>query len=455
MAVIKPFRGVRYDEAVAGNLEELITPPYDVIDASAQSMFSSRNRYNIVHLDLPKDPGFHGQDDPQRHRRAADLLSAWQRDGILRRDERPALYPYEVDYRLPSGRKTTRKGFICLVKLADFSEKIIKPHEETFTSVIQDRLALTRACRAQFSQVFGVFSDPQGRVVTLLERNRPSAPAVEVTDGDGNRHRLWQLDDPTAIIEVQRTVAAQSLYIADGHHRYTTALAYRKEAKGADGPEHYVMMYLCPKEEAGLTILPTHRLITYPGRFDLQTFLAGLEPWFTVTRIGFGSRESLLQELLLGLDETPQQQGRAMPVFGLYLADSDRGYILRGTDRLLKTLSNRPESLRLLDVVVLNDLIITKLLDLDPQRLEDENLVSYHSDVAQALDKSVKMSVTEEPITPLLFLLNRTSIDQVCAVSDAGLYMPHKSTYFYPKLMSGLVLNVFENEHEPGTDCRS
>jgi uncharacterized protein (DUF1015 family) len=292
-------------------------------------------------------------------------------------------------------------------------------------------------------------------VVSLLERNRPSAPTVEVTDGDGNRHRLWQLDDPAAIIEVQRAVAAQSLYIADGHHRYTTALAYRKETGRTDGPENYVMMYLCPKEDAGLTILPTHRLITYPGHFDRQAFLTGLEPWFTVTRIGFGSRESLLQELLLGLDETPQQQGRAMPVFGLYLADSDHGYILRGTDRLLQTLSARPESLRRLDVVVLNDLIITKLLDLDPQRLEHENLISYHSDVAQALDKSVKMSVAEEPITPLLFLLKGTTIDQVCAVSDAGLYMPHKSTYFYPKLMSGLVLNVFENEHEPGTDCRS
>ncbi|BDD87235.1 DUF1015 domain-containing protein [Desulfofustis limnaeus] len=455
MAVIKPFRGVRYDEAVAGNLEELITPPYDVIDASAQSMFSSRNRYNIVHLDLPKDPGFHGQDDPQRHRRAADLLSAWQHDGILCRDERPALYPYEVEYRLPSGRKRTRKGFICLVKLADFSEKIIRPHEETFTSVIQDRLALTRACRAQFSQVFSVFSDPQGKVISLLEQNRPAAPAVEVTDGDGNRHRLWRLDDPAAIIEVQQAVAAHPLYIADGHHRYTTALAYRKETKGTDGPEGYVMMYLCPKEDAGLTILPTHRLISYPGHFDAQAFVASLEPWFTVTRIGFGSRESLLQELLLAMDEAAPQQGRAIPVLGLYLADSDCGYILHGTDRLLAARSGRPEGLRRLDVAVLNDLIITELLDLDPQRLEHENLVGYHSDVAQALDKSVKMSVAEEPITPLLFLLKGATIDHVCAVSDAGLYMPHKSTYFYPKLMSGLVLNVFDNEHEPGTACRS
>ncbi|MCB2214591.1 DUF1015 domain-containing protein [Desulfofustis glycolicus] len=450
MAVIKAFKGVRYDTDRAGRLEDLITPPYDVIDARLSGTFSERNPYNVIHLDLPTSPGPPPSTDAARHRRAAVLLEQWRREGILLQDEEAAIYPYDVEYSAAAGGKKTRRGFVCLVKLTDFSEGIVKPHEKTFSTVVDDRLALTQACRAQFSQVFSVFSDPSRRVLDLLDRHRDQ-PLYHVVDNDGNSHRLWRIVDRPTIDSIQQVLTDRTLYIADGHHRYVTALSYSKKAASADGPEQYIMMYLSPIEDDGLTILPTHRLIRYPGAFTLTAFLEKLRTLFSVEEVRGASREALLQDLLSRMEEVRAgiKTGEA-GVFGCYFAAEDRGFVLRTNDLAKQRLTSRPASLRQLDAVMLNDLIVEESLGLDQHRCEQEGLITYHSDLAQALDTSVKLSAFQDSGTPLLFLVNATSIAQVKAVSDAGLFMPHKSTYFYPKVVTGLVMNVFpqDDAHE-------
>ncbi len=453
MAVIKAFKGVRYDTDKAGRLEDLITPPYDVIDVRLSGAFSERTPYSMIHLDLPASPGPQASPDVARHQRAAALLDQWRSEGILIQDEEAALYPYDIEYTTVTGGRKTRKGFVCLVKLTDFSHGIVKPHEETFTTVVDDRLALTRACRAQFSQVFSVFSDPSRRVLDLLDRHRGQS-LYRVVDNDGNIHQLWRVSDRQTIDSIKQLLADRVLYIADGHHRYVTALSYSKEAASPDGPEQYIMMYLSPIEDDGLTILPSHRLIRYPGSFTLNGYLEKLRALFYLEEVRGASREALLQDMLnrmeeVHTDKTKEQTG----VFGCYLAAEDRGFVLRTNDLARQRLMARPPSLRRLDGVMLNDLIIEESLGLDQHQCEQQGLITYHSDLAQALDTSVKVSAFQESGVPLLFLINATTIEQVRSVADAGLFMPHKSTYFYPKVMTGLVMNVFPeddaSQHHP------
>jgi uncharacterized protein (DUF1015 family) len=449
MAVIKAFKGVRYQTGRAGNLEDLITPPYDVIDSQLHGVFAARNPHNIIRLDLPKDPGFQVSADTARHRQAASLLADWLNRGVLLQDREPALYPYDVEYTSATGSRKTRKGFVCLVKLVDFSQGVVKPHEQTFTSVIDDRLALTRACRAQFSQVFSVFSDPSHTVIDLLDRCRGQAVA-RVVDNDGNVHQLWQVNDWQTIGTIERLLADRALYIADGHHRYVTALSYSREINSEDGPEQYIMMYLSPIEDDGLTILPTHRLIRYPGTFALNGFMDRLRTAFYVEEVRGTGREALLQDVLSRMEELHTDKKRSgSGVFGFYLASEDRGFVLSTNDHAQQLLTARPPSLRRLDSVLLNDLIIKEALGLDQQQCEEQNLITYQSDLSVALDKGVKLSAFHEQGTPLLFIISATTIEQVKSVSDAGLFMPHKSTYFYPKVMTGLVMNVFQ-EHGSG-----
>ncbi|MBE0584816.1 MAG: DUF1015 domain-containing protein [Desulfofustis sp.] len=444
MAVIKAFKGVRYDTGRAGTLEDLITPPYDVIDNHLHRVFAARNPYNIIRLDLPKDPGFQASADTARHRQAATLLADWLNTGILLQDREPALYPYDIEYTSANGSRKTRKGFVCLVKLVDFSRGVVKPHEQTFTTVIDDRLALTRACRAQFSQVFSVFSDPSHTVIDLLDRYRGQSVA-RVIDNDGNVHQLWQVSDRQTIGSIEHLLADRSLYIADGHHRYLTALSYSREINSEDGLEQYIMMYLSPIEDAGLTILPTHRLIRYPSPFSLAWFMERLRTSFDVEEVLGTGREALVQDVLSRMEELrTDKKSTGSGIFGFYLASEDRGFVLSTSDRAQQLLSARPPSLRRLDAVLLNDLVIKEALGLDQQQCEEQNLITYQSDLSVALDKSVKLSAFQDQGTPLLFIINATTIEQVRSVSDAGLFMPHKSTYFYPKVMTGLVMNVFQ-----------
>ncbi len=447
MAVVAPFRGVRYNPEKIKQLEDVITPPYDVITEEAGAELLKKNPYSMMNLDL-RNTSQDETDDDGRYQQASDRFSAWQEKQILIRDQQPAIYLYYIDYKLANGQQMTRRGIVGLVGLAEFSEGIVKPHEKTFSGVISDRLQLMEACQAQFSQIFSIYQDPEQVVITDLEKLRQPEPLMEAKDHNGNSHTLWQVTDKAAIARVHHFFADRSVYIADGHHRYTTALDCRRRALAknpdlpADHPCNYIMMYLCAAEDPGLSVLPTHRLVKWPGTLNADQLQKKMRAGMRISEIKTGARETLIAEVLNRMDESEMDTG--MPAFGVYHAGEDRAFLLRmqdGTVEKTQSLAEQAEVLKELDVVVLSELLIQDYLGLSHDQCVKEELVSYISDPDVALDAAVKQSVLQSSHTPLLFLLNSTRVDQVIRVADSGRIMPHKSTYFYPKIMTGLLIN--------------
>ena len=448
MAFISPFKGFRYNTEKAGQLEDLISPPFDIINKNAEEALRSRHPCNIIRLDLANIPGQDKNVHPDRFTDAAALLDLWIKEGILTQDQEPALYPYDVEYEIANGTKRIRKGFVCLIALTEFEKNTVKPHEHTFDSVIKDRLELTRQCRAQFSQVFSTFSDPDNRALALLEKVK-NEPVANIIDDDGCRHVLWKVTDLDVIEAISNHLSEASLYIADGHHQYTTALTFRNEVVRQSGdtssvsPENFITMCLCPMEDEGLSILPVHRLLRYPGKLELQGLLYQLDTLFFIEEITGGSRETLLSELLsvMGDQEEESIVGEP-PALGFYHPGEDRCFVLTRKKEGLARLKEYHPSLRDIGAAIVTSLIIEDVLHLDNEQCEQDHLLTFHSDISEALDISVKENSVENELTPLLFLVNPTTIGQVKSVSDAGLFMPHKSTYFYPKIVTGLVMNV-------------
>ena len=444
MALIAPFRALRYNPAKIQHLEEVVTPPYDVIDLQAQAAFAAKNPYNMIHLDLSKNFSAE-QLTEARYREARDTFAKWQEEGVLVRDNEPTIYLYHTEYPLPSGKRLTRKGLLCLVRLAEFAEGVVKPHEKTFSGVTSDRLSLLDTCHAQFSPIFSLYPDTQGLIMTLLEGACSGEPLASVTDHDGCRHTIRAVTEPAIIAQVRAQFAEKSLYIADGHHRYTTALQFRalmRERLGEvadDSPYNHTMMYLCGMEDPGLSVLPTHRLVRMPEAVGMAGLMARLTPSFIVEEITDGSRETLVVEVLARMAENLG----AATMFGLYHPQEDRCLLLTLKDGVIDEAlgAKQPASLRELDVVVLSDLILDRLLQLDHGRCEKEGLVDYYSDPDTALDIAIKEGESRTDRSPLVFLMNPTLVSQVKRVADEGLVMPHKSTYFYPKLLTGLLLN--------------
>lgn len=444
MARIAPLRGLRYNLAKITDLEDVVSPPYDVIDQQSHNALLKKNPYNMIQLDLTKSVDAAATQSDERYQQARQTFERWQQEQVLVRDPEPALYLYHTEYRIPSGKQFIRKGLISLVGLAEFSEGVVKPHEKTFRGVTTDRLRLLDTCQAQFSPIFSLYSDPTGRIMTLLESKKPEAPLYSVSDHDGCRHTLWAISDVSTLAEIKRQFVEKALYIADGHHRYTTALQLRElmrekgGAVSADSPYDYTMMYLCGMEDEGLSVLPTHRLVRIPGQVAAQSLVEVMQASFEVEEIGGGTREFLVAEVLARMDEN--EQGT---MFGLYHPGVDRCFLLTLKPGVMaKTCAvDQPQALQELDVVVLSELVLDSILGLSHQRCEDESLIHYYPDPDEALDVAVKESLEARYGTPVLFLMNPTLVSQVQRVADEGLVMPHKSTYFYPKVLTGLLLN--------------
>lgn len=445
MAFIAPFHGISFNIEKVGSLDDVVTPPYDVISEKAVASYTAKNPYSMIRLDLIKDPGGASGEDA-RYQEVSDLFQEWLDQDALRRDPKAALYLYTVQYKHPSGEMLTRKGLVALVGLSEFGEGVVKPHEETFDSVISDRLRLLDTTKAQFSQIFSLYSDAENRVMDLLDGAKEDTPMGRITDGDGCIHCLYRVSDQGVIRVVQEFFMDKSLYIADGHHRYTTALAYRRMEKERNptfqeqDPANHIMMYLCPMEDPGLSVLPTHRLLHWPGPLSVVDLQQRLSPYFELVEIEEGSRELLLTEVFARMDE---EEGRGVAkkatTFGVYHPVEDRCFLLITKPEAYQLLLEKPSQLQELDVVVLSDVIIKGALELDHHRCEEENLIHYFSDPDAAMDEAVKRSTVEEGSTSLLFVMNPTRVTQVRNVADEGLIMPHKSTYFYPKIMTGLL----------------
>jgi uncharacterized protein (DUF1015 family) len=439
MAQIIPFRGTLYDPATVGAIRDVVAPPYDIIDAAGQKALHERHPQNIIRLELGLDQAGDGPTN-NRYTRAARTLQEWLRSGALKRDAQPSIYYHTIEYQPPSSDPRTPKkvlrGFLVTTKLEPLDSGHIYPHENTRAAAKTDRLNLIEACKANFSPIWLLYSDPQNAVLDLLESAvKGTAARVDFQDDTGCQQRIWAVTDSAVLKRIVETMQGKPLFIADGHHRYETALNYQRLRRQQEGspaglqPYDSVLMLLAPLEDPGLTVLPTHRVTTTPlpsyervkallgERFDLREFP------FT------GDTQTAVRAQFIDALRT---NGRTVPTFGLALRGENRyaTLALKAAHRPAAQASPRTK----LDVSLLQQLVVTALC---PTRQEQEAIL-YTKDDHEALDW-----VTHGTGTGAL-LLNATKIGEVQAVATAGERMPHKSTYFYPKPLTGLVINVME-----------
>lgn len=455
MANIAPIRGLRYT-AKAGSMSDLVTPPYDVIDEAAQERYYRRHPYNMIRLEYGKT---YPEDNPENNRytRAAADFLAWQKEEILAREPAPALYRYEQKFT-HEGVWKTRRGLICGVKLEPYEKGVVLPHEETLPNHKADRLALMRACRANFSPIFGLFADPEKIVEQCLTNGGSQPPDLSFVDENGQQHNLWVITDQNAIARVQQAMAGKRIYIADGHHRYETALNYRNERrareKAADEKEHlydYVLMTLVNLYDPGLVILPTHRLIRNVPDLVLEKLLAGIEENFSVEKFPLAAGRENLRAFRKVLRERGEAAGCRAPgeppgqirhphVFGFY-GGGGALYLLtlKEPSALARAAGDHHSPVwHNLDVAVLHTLILDRLLGIGKEQLAGGGYVTYTREEERAL------AAVDNGEYQLAFFLNPTMVEEVIAVAAAGEKMPQKSTYFYPKLITGLVINPLE-----------
>ncbi|HZS12083.1 MAG TPA: DUF1015 domain-containing protein [Nitrospirales bacterium] len=439
MATIIPFRGVLYDPTVVGDISKVVAPPYDIIDDRMQKVLHDRHPNNIVRIELGLDqPG--DSDASNRYTRAAASLKAWRASGALRRDPQPAVYLYTIDYRPPGaepGSPTrTLRGFLSTVQLEEFGSGHIYPHENTRSAAKADRLNLMEHCHANISPIWSLFSDPDGRVMDLIQKavdvNRPR---FEFTDDEGCRQRLWSVTDPSVLREVVSAMSRTPLFIADGHHRYETALRYRqvqreRGAMARGNPFDAVLMLLGSLEDQGLTVLPTHRILA-TGLPPLAEIKTVLKDSFEFEEFPFESAtEADARRRFLSALRT---RGQSQQVFGLALYDAST-YLLLALRRA-PAVPVGPSPQERLDVSVLHSHVLNRLKPRDAA----EHVISYTKDEAEAL------GLVRGGQAKAALLLNATKVSEVSAVAKSGGRMPHKSTYFFPKPLTGLVLNPFDN----------
>jgi len=438
MAKIIPFRGIFYKQVKAGTMADLVCPPYDIISPATQQELYRKNPYNVVRLEFglvsPADT-----EVDNRYTRAAALLDEWFKKDILRQDQASALYIYEMEYTASKATKKLR-GFICLVRLEDYDSGIVKPHETTLSGPKTDRLNLLRACRASFSQIYSLFSDPQRKISGILA-HVTRKPEMEVMDSDDVHHRIWSLSDKNDIEAVIREMADKPLFIADGHHRYDTALNYRNERRKAAGmvtgdePFNFAAMFLAGLEDPGITILPAHRALFNLTDFNARRFEDDLNRHFNIERIDF-DKKSEAKDLLTVLDTMTHRADHAH-VFGMRVTGEHSYYLmtLRNEADMDALLPDKSPAYRRLDVSILHHLVIEKLLGI---KMETHKLGLNIEYIKEADEAAARI---RNGSAEIVFFMNPTKVSEVKDVASAGERMPQKATYFYPKLLTGLVMN--------------
>jgi uncharacterized protein (DUF1015 family) len=416
MAELEPLQALHYDLAVTDGLQNVVAPPYDVIDDDQRAELEGRSPYNVVRIDLPRAD--HG--DPYEH--AAELLTQWRDAGAVVQDEEPALWPLAQEYTGPDGQRRTRRGFLARVRVTEYGEGRIRPHERTHPGPKEDRLRLTRATKANLSPIFSLFSDPSGAAWHALEPFTEAAPWAETTDDDGTVNRMWRIADPGAVQTATSALQTAELLIADGHHRYETARVYAEEI-GGEGPHNYVLMCLVALQDPGLTVFPTHRLIRGLRSHQHETLANALR------------RDFDIQQLADTADLPPPPGDEVR--FGYIDAHFKQPFMLtlKDTGVADAALPEHAEPYRRLDTAVLEALILKGALEMSDDDIDHLNGLGYARDAAQAL------ALVESAEYDAAFFMAPTPIERVRAVAAAGESMPPKSTYFFPKVPTGLLFN--------------
>ena len=429
MAEIAPFRGVLYDFSKV-DASAVLAPPYDVIDDEGRAALAAKDPKNCVRLILPEGEG------DSKYPAAARIFDEWLADGTLARDERPAIYRYHQIFTSAElgGAQVTRRGFIAAVRLHRFDEGVILRHELTLKGPKIDRLNLMKATGAHLSQIFTLYSDPAGETDRAFAPVEKEPPVLDGVTDDGTRHRLWRVTDRELIGQVARVIASRKLYIADGHHRYETMVAFRDHLREQAGGElerdsaaEFGTLFLANMDDPGLVVLPTHRLVHSLPDFDRAALLEKAAAFFSVRTIEGGAASAASVRRLL------TDAGTSGPSVAAVFPGSDDAHVLTLRPDFDPATAGLelPAVLRRLDVSLLHGVVFEHILGITKEAQESKTNLRYYKDTEKAL--------AERDQGQALFLMNPTPVHQVRAVSDAGEVMPQKSTFFYPKIASGVV----------------
>jgi uncharacterized protein (DUF1015 family) len=422
MAEVIPFKGVLYNPQKV-DLSSVMAPPYDIVTPEFKEVLYSRSPYNIIRIDFGKDNA--GDNDKEnRYTRASRWLNEWLKKGILIQDTTPAFYCYEATYEI-NGHEKKLRGFLGVVKIEELGYGKIHPHEMTYSKPRADRLAVIRYCQANISPIFSLYSSPKRLSSSILKKIVEEKALIEAKDGDGFIHRLWRINDRITIEAIKKELSDKDIFIADGHHRYETALEFKNEmerkgmVKTGTEPFNYVMMFLANIEDNSLTLLPTHRIIKSVQPVS-KRLLTELKPFFKIKTINFNTstEESARQEMFNTMKNNKHS-------LGMFIKEGNAYYVLSFSSLEI----NSHKSLKNLEVVVLHKFIFEKLLKVDD--------FEYEMNPELAVEKVRKGSYQA------VFFLNPTRIEDVKKVALAGQRMPPKSTYFYPKLLTGMVIYKF------------
>ncbi len=431
MAEIAPFTPLRYDLTRLGadGLAKVVAPPYDVIDATYRAELAARDPYNIVKLILPDGEG------DAKYENAKDLFFAWRSENVLVRDDEPAFYRYDQTFTPPGGGKPrTRRGFLGLVKLVPLDKGIVLPHERTLSGPKEDRLKLFRATCTNLSPGFMLYRDPERALDAPLAT---ASVLTELETPDGVKHALAKITDKEAIRAIVEGVAKSSLLIADGHHRYETALRYSTEATsaGTDRPEHaYFMVFFANGDDPDLMVFPTHRHVHALARFDFLETLKGAEALFDVTALPPGASADVYTDALA-------KAGAERPSLVVAAGDGRASLLVLkpGADLAAHpVLGKRVAALRTTDVALLHMGILEPVLGITPEAQAAKTNIWYPQDAVASL-KDLRSGKGQA-----LFLMNGTPVAQVREVAEAGEVMPQKSTFFYPKVLTGLAVHTLD-----------
>jgi uncharacterized protein (DUF1015 family) len=415
MAEVQPLRTLRYDPAAVGSLDEVIAPPYDVIDDEQRARLSARSRYNVVEIDLPRS-----------YEQAAETMRVWSERGVLVHEEEPAVWVLRQDYNAPDGAERTRTGFFARVRVEEYGGGRIRPHERTHPGPKEDRLRLTRATRANLSPIFTLFPDRDDSAERAMAHVAAEEPFAVAADPDGTINRLWRSPDADVIAELQMALADAELLIADGHHRYETARVYADEV-GGDGDHRYVLMLLCSLSDPGLLVFPTHRLLD-----GLKDDSAKQQAIRNVLLRDFEVEELAAATQL----EPPGDDGRV--AFGYMDSFHRKPYRVTLRDQAIadRALVGMPAPYRRLDTAVLEALVLRGALGMSEDDISHLRGLRYSNRLADAIEQ------VESGGADAGFFLRATPVGQIREVAAAGEAMPPKSTYFFPKVPTGLVFNL-------------
>ena len=424
MAVIKPFKGMRFDTEKAGELKTLCCPPYDIISEEERKEFIKQNEYNVIRLELPKE----GEDV---YARAGEVLDMWRAKGILIHEDKPAIYIYEMEFNAYNKRRSV-KGMIARVKVEEFSKGVILPQEFTLSKAKTDRFNLMKATNCNFSQIYALYMDSEHTTLKTIDEQSDFDAQYEFTDDDNITHRLWVCIDEAVIAKLINDFADRKLYIADGHHRYETAVNYRNWCRengiSKEGdPQDYQMIYLVDMEHPGLIVFPTHRMVRDLESFDKDKVLKSCEEYFDIEMFtSVGNMNTVLTK----------QYKEGKNAFAFYCGKGE-WYLLTLKDIAVmdSVLPELSPASRRLDVSVLHSLVLEKTMGIDKENMANQINLTYTKFFEEAIMKVDKGEFQ------CSFILNPTRVTEIRDVAAAGEKMPQKSTYFYPKMITGMVMN--------------